>query len=161
MTIQLRSESLRFASTVFVFAALAACGDDAGGSGGAGAGGNSSSSTQTGTSPLEPIVVDGVSIPRDLELCAESMTPNVGPNDVSFEWMPVTSANLYAVRAYRTDGEFVEITDDLLVHEGLQETTTYSFGERTSGISYRLDVYAIEDTTALCVLGGFNMVGPL
>ncbi len=110
--------------------------------------------------PVTPLQVDGVLIPIDVPSCTQGLTPVIMPSAVTFEWQEVDGATGYVIQAFKTEGSFEEVSDDLLVFSGLQETTVYNFGERATGFSYLLQVHAAADGTALCRLDGFNIAGP-
>ncbi len=110
--------------------------------------------------PITPRQVDGVTLPIDVPSCTQGLTPVIMPSAVTFEWEEVDGATGYVIQAFKTEGSFEEVSDDLLVFSGLQETTGYNFGERATGFSYLVQVHAAADGTALCRLDGFNIAGP-
>lgn len=130
------------------------------GSGSSGTAAGSSSGTQSGSSggtdfPLDTI--DGVEIPHSLTLCG-AIVPTVSDEDITFDWSGAPSETTqYAVRLGKTAAGSDRPVN--LVQK-LQAERTLAVGERTSGVSYRLDAYALQDRTPLCTLGGVNVVTP-
>ena len=120
-----------------------------------GASGAAGSSSGAAERPLDTI--DGIDIPVTLTLCG-ALVPTVSDEDVGFDWSgapPETTQ--YALRlAKSAPGS----TSAATLAEKVQAETTIAVGERTAGVSYRIDVYALQDRTPLCTLGGVNVVTP-
>lgn len=146
------SKSLVGALLALAMLCVIACGDDHSGPGT----NNSNHSSYT----AQVHVIDGVEVRSDLALCVGSMSPTVSAHSVTFEWPEIADANRYAVQAYQSEGQITVISDELLMYSGIQETRSYTFHGRASGVMYMLQVYALNDDTPLCLLGGVNMVGP-
>lgn len=130
-----------------------------GGSGSSSSGAtSSSSSSSSGTAPsLDEIA--GVSIPIDLALCG-NLVPGVSSADIEFSWSGASAETTqYALRLAKIA---TPNKDDLSSYttmvERLQSEPKILVGEKASGTTYRLDVYALNERTPVCVLGGFNSV---
>lgn len=136
-----------FASLVLLASlVLTACSDDEP----APAQGSSSGKPAAG-----PVVVGGVTIPSDAKLCTQKLTAAGSTTVVSFSWSDVPSATKYAVRAFKSAAG---ATTEDTVFEGLQTEKAYTFPDRVSGAFYRIEVFAVQDTTVLCQLDGVNGV---
>lgn len=124
--------------------------DDAEGGGGEGA-----PEAPAADAPLA--TVDGIAIPADVGLCAQNLVPTVGAGRLEFSWSAVPGATQYAVRATKAPPGATELTE---LFAGLQTATRYAFPEATSGVAYRIEVYALAEREPLCVLDGVNGVTP-
>lgn len=115
------------------------------------------SSASSGAPPAPLDVIDGIDIPASLTLCG-ALVPTVSDEDIRFDWTGAPPATTqYALRLGKTPSGASTATT---LAERVQAETSLEVGERASGASYRLDVYALQDRTPLCTLGGTNSVAP-
>lgn len=95
----------------------------------------------------------------DLESCP-GIAPEFSRGNIKFTWTEVPGATHYAVRLSKAANEDDQELDryETMV-ERIQVEREISTGERTAGITYRLDAYALDGRTPKCVLVGVNMAG--
>ncbi|MBX3210430.1 MAG: hypothetical protein KF850_00195 [Labilithrix sp.] len=148
-------------ATSIVCAAMG-CSSDDDASSSSSSGGSSSSSSSGGSSSgsggegnLDEI--DGIAMPVTLAQCGQ-ITPGVSARDIEFtlSGAPAETTH-YAVRLAKGPAESEELPSEKMI-ERVQTETVLKVGEKVSGTKYRLDAYALNERTPLCVLGGFNMV---
>lgn len=96
-------------------------------------------------------------MPVSLELCG-NIVPTLGSGNIEFSWNGApASTTQYAVRLGKTPAG---ASDPTILVEGVQAEASVATGERVAGTAYRVDIYALQDRTPLCVLSGMNVVTP-
>lgn len=157
MAISLPKPAIATAALAFFLAACSGSGDSTP-NGGDSNGGDSNGETPGGSSGAS-ITVAGIAMPDDLEACM-GITPGVSRNDIEFSWPAVEGATQYAVRlskAAKEDDQDLSLYTTMV--ERLQTEPSIATGERTPGITYRIDAYALDDRAPVCVILGVNMAG--
>ncbi|MFO0675774.1 MAG: hypothetical protein U0169_04530 [Polyangiaceae bacterium] len=137
---------------------LAACSSETSTPGTSSDGGSdSSSAADSGTSASGSKVVGGVTIPKTLKLCTQSLTASGSSTAAGFSWKAVPDATRYAVLASKAPKDAKDLTE---LFNGIVDGSTtggsYTFPEYVSGTSYVIEVYAVKDSEPLCQLDGVN-----
>ncbi|MBX3258178.1 MAG: hypothetical protein KF782_00555 [Labilithrix sp.] len=150
-----RLRSLLVAASIVCASTACSGEDDSSGSSSSSGGASGSASSSGGSDTLD--VIDGIAMPVALEACGR-ITPGVSANDVEFtlSGAPAETTH-YAVRLAKGPAGSDALPSEKMV-ERVQAETVVKAGEKVSGTTYRLDAYALQERTPLCVLGGFNMV---